>query len=260
MTVTSDLKSLFRGRPPAKDSQSSSMEMYGDDEAGVNFNEVEFLDAPDHDLVGTIVGIEYIDSRGKKSMRTVTIKAFHPKEDHWTLYGYCFLKRAPRSFRLDRIKCVFDQDGVVCDPGDFFALYDLEYNGPVIDPVSPGTKQRAIARDGARVLAALARIDGDFHDLEKEVIYGYIEEEAAIAGIPPSEADRAALLKYISNLHPHGDVVNECIDRLSGSNAVKQRSFLRFVNTLIRVDDVVTDEEAAMALAIQTFFEERVGR
>ena len=64
-----------------------------------------------------VLGISYRDKDGEVSARSVEPVAVLGVQPHWYLWGWCRLREAPRSFRLDRIEDAVMTDEVMPDRG-----------------------------------------------------------------------------------------------------------------------------------------------
>lgn len=128
------------------------------------------------DLWGTTFAIEYRDAQGRVSFRRITIRELYRASEDNTLYLQCFCheRQAIRSFRFDRIVSVIDLDGEIHEPRSFFEnelrveIPTAKITPPKIRERTPpqlgnaekaGHSQRAVVRDGLRVLIALSRAD-----------------------------------------------------------------------------------------------------
>jgi WYL domain len=227
------------------------------------------------DLWGVTFAIEYADSRNNVTTRRITLRELYWSDDGMLyLHSMCHERHALRSFRFDRVRAVIDLDGVVHEPRVFFQselrfpLGDLTVELPPLRPTTeprlrparqpkmvavasvgpekPGLTQRRAARDGLRVLAALARADGLMHDAEIAVILDYIVERAAADGIETGEDDRAVLLPYLRRQVPSADVLGECLGRLGAEPETMRRLFLRHAVALMDVDGVQHPAEFEM--------------
>lgn len=74
------------------------------------------------DLVGLEVTLEYKDAMGEQSTRAVRILEFQGD----MLFCRCHLRKDQRSFRIDRIKAVIDQDGEVLSAREFLRLFGIK--------------------------------------------------------------------------------------------------------------------------------------
>jgi tellurite resistance protein len=122
---------------------------------------------------------------------------------------------------------------------------------PSVCPERPGTAQRRAARDGLRVLAALARSDGLMHPAEVEVILDYIAERANRDGIATGAEDRAALAAYVKRQRPGADTLDECLARLARAPADEPALFLRSALELAEADGQRDTAEMAMLFGLQ---------
>ena len=66
------------------------------------------------DFAPVVLGLEYEDADGRESARDVRVSAFVIQAGgQVSLRGYCRTRRAPRQFRLDRIRAIIDGAGEV---------------------------------------------------------------------------------------------------------------------------------------------------
>lgn len=227
------------------------------------------------DIAGTALAIEYVDSKGNASRRRISLGAIQVDErGRVFLQAYCMERRALRSFRMDRVHTVIDVDGEVHEPHRYFseilridmpdecfataehkaeaslAVAFREAPPPVRDAV-PGRAQRHAARDGLRVLAALARSDGIMHDAEIEVILDYIAHRADCDGIAMGEEDRDALIPYLRRQYPTTDVLDRCLAALEEEPRSQQRLLIRHAIQLMDADGVQDPAEFDLLLRIQ---------
>jgi hypothetical protein len=222
----------------------------------------------DDDVWGLTFAIEYRDGKGTMSRRRITLRHLYA-HDNGTIYvqAHCHERDAPRSFRFDRITAVIDMDGVIHLPSVFFAeelrvalpsgigiplpRLTATPTGSRAAPDRSGYEQRRIARDGLRVLVALARSDGMMAPEEVDVILDYIAEKADRAGITMSEVDRGALKGYLQRQRPSPDVLEACLDGLEKEPVVEQHLFLRSAIALMDADGIHDGAEFDMLLSIQ---------
>lgn len=212
----------------------------------------------DDDLCGTTFAIEYTDAGGRESTRRITLKKLRQTGDGRTyLVCLCHECGETRTFRFDRIRSVIDLDGVVHEPDTFFGvelrspIAPMLFGTPSVYSERPGMAQRRVARDGLRVLAALARSDGIMHPAEVEVIIDYIAERAARERLATGDEDRLALGAYLKRQRPGSDTLDECLARLARSPAEDQRLFLRSAIALAEADGQRDTAEVAMLFQFQ---------
>lgn len=77
-------------------------------------------DLTEQPVDGQVIAIEYVDAKMEASRRRIVVREIEPLDEHVWVRAVCLERRALRSFRLDRIQCVIDGDGVVHDPAEFF--------------------------------------------------------------------------------------------------------------------------------------------
>ncbi|CAO3440070.1 hypothetical protein [Azospirillum endophyticum] len=233
------------------------------------------------DAAGSTFAIDYLDSKGTLSRRRITMREIYTNGERTYVQAFCHERRAARSFRFDRIVEVIDIDGECHDPRRFFTEgLGLEFptaekvSVPPKAPVSPvrvettaqhsraakpdvrvtdkpGMAQRRVARDGLRVLVALARADGELHPEELEVILDYIAEQCDLCGIDMTETDRAALLPYLKRQQPSSDVLGECLSALNAVPRIQQRLLVRFAMMLMDADGVQDPAEFDLIMRIR---------
>ncbi|WP_347534612.1 WYL domain-containing protein [Inquilinus sp. CAU 1745] len=220
----------------------------------------------DEDLWGVTFAIEYKDSKGASSRRRITLHHLYEVDGgRRYLYCLCHERKAKRTFRFDRVQTIIDLDGVVHQPETFFAeelrvvwpqrSFTTTHSAPGSATTNsvekPGAAHRRIARDGLRVLAALARTDGFLHPEEIEVILQYIGRKAEAVGLEMSEDDRGALVSHLRRQFPNVHVLEKCVKKLELEPVVDQKLLLRHAITLVNVDGVQDENEFNVLLDLQ---------
>ena len=236
------------------------------------------LESLGEDVAGTVFAIEYEDSKKNATRRRISLGAVKA-DDKGRVYlqAFCLERRAVRSFRLDRVRSVIDVDGEVHDtpryfrdilridvPEEVFTASEAplprmqsatvaQASGALADTrfSVPGRAQRHAARNGLRILSALARSDGFMDDAELEVILDYIAHRADFDGINMDEADRAALLPYLRRQYPTTDVLSRCLEAVEEESPSQQRLLIRHAIQLIDADGVQDPAEFDLLLRIQ---------
>jgi len=252
MSLLVSLKSFFAERPSVRpDSCPDDFERGGETGDSDHLEPVVGTDDDDvgHDLVGVSFGMEYVDAGGHVTRRWITVHGFRESTDgNHLMSAHCYLRAARRTFRLDHIRTIFDSDGVVYQPDDFFTLPGLDF-GPASRRLDgPGVRQRREGRDAIRVLVALARIDGHLHPDELEVILGYIEARCAAARIPYDSSDREALCLYIKRLHPDGPVTARSLSGILVEAETVKKEFLFYATKVMNADGIQDPAEAAFMI------------
>lgn len=194
----------------------------------------ETKETPLHSLVGTILAIEYVDAKGSFSRRRITVREVRQNKGALALACYCHERRAPRLFRLDRIRSAIDvQTGEVFDDvGDWLAACGHAVDGRASpDPL-------AVIGPGMQVLAYLAHCDGRYDEREHAVIRQYVEETGAGHGLNAAQIER-----LIRSLYPDEQTFDEALDALEEAGRPALDMIARHAMALARADGVVGEEE-----------------
>ncbi len=196
------------------------------------------------DLWGVTFMIEYIDSRGARSCRRVSIRDVRQRETDLTICCWCHERDAYRAFKFDRITNVIDLDGVVHNPMEFFAeelLIDFK--------IGPRFLSRQKLFDNLPLfytiplMAGLSRTDGYMHPLEIDVILQYIEDRNSILfGHFLSDEEQRAAASIIKRLHVDQEFFNEARDWLE-TQPTEAAILARYAVRLVNADEVLADSE-----------------
>ena len=133
--------------------------------------------------------IAYVNAGGEASERTVEVRQFGAFDRTFLLIGHCHLRRATRTFRVDRItQCVDENTGeVITNPGEYLERKYSESPSRAWERLVAGGEY-----DVLRVLLYLGEADGQLRAPEKKIIRTACAE---IAGEPRlSEATTDELL------------------------------------------------------------------
>ena len=187
------------------------------------------------------IGIEHVDTDGSVSRRWATIVATADVDGQNRLLCHCFRSEGLRSFRMDRIINLFDEQGETFDVREFLHLKAAPTRAR-----TGGGSYRSAIRDGLRVLIAIARADGRLDPEEVDLIMDFARAEGARKGVPEDEAALAELRRYIERLQPSGSVVASCIDRLTNEDQEAQENLLAYIAKVVRADGVVDGSEAEL--------------
>lgn len=68
----------------------------------------EGVDDVNEHVLGRLVGLVYVDERGRQTERAVTMWRLYNQNGRRYLQAYCHLRKENRTFRVDRIVEVFD--------------------------------------------------------------------------------------------------------------------------------------------------------
>jgi hypothetical protein len=199
----------------------------------------------EEDLAGIVINIEYVKANGTSSDRAIEVRSITTATDgSRSLLAFCFVREAIRQFRIDRIKNIYDDDGVVFDAGAFFTSFGIRYDQNLPDPPKPGLVIRRRMRHKACILVALARIDGRYCQSERDAILSYSVQETELRDGPQEDRDVTAFEAYLARLNPRLDTLNRAIDEMDSrlTETGKER-FLRKCVHLMNVDGFQHIEE-----------------
>ena len=199
-------------------------------------------DFRDNGIRGLAFALEYCDSRGWASTRTVrclAIDTLHPA----CIRAYCNVRKEARTFRVDRIISIVNlRTGQIVSSDEHLALLAPYLPGEPGPRLADLSRLQDAARDGVYALLHLAMPDGRLSDTALAVIMGYVEAEAVAqhCAMPP----RRYLKLWIDNLSPPLDAV---IDSVTSLLDDKDR-FSRLLPSLLRVarsrDSFAEEEDA----------------
>lgn len=216
------------------------------------------------DVADMVLGIEYVDAIGARSVRRIRLRSVKPQDTGaWLVTAYCFERRAVRQFRYDRIVTVFDLDGVI-HPRDTYFLsvlgIDVPESGRVAQlPGAKPTEPRRRPRESAtvtrmkrshgremRLLAAMARVDDDFADEEVDAILAYLAAEATRDGLTMDADDRLNLARFVKRLRPSGDAIEDGIFAVSCLDEEDQVRFFAALEAVMAADGMIDPRERVL--------------
>lgn len=225
--------------------------------------------------------IDYVDAEGRTSTRRITVWDIDRGAGGCPmLVATCHERRAKRHFRIDRIRAVYDFDGVVQEPlGEFLVetfgmsrrlverRYDeteeAEGNGRVRMPFllkSDDLWKRVRAtcrRRGVPLLCLLARADRDLHPAELALIERYAVNCCREAAIELTEREVGKLNGYLSRLRPSEKAVSRCLDLASQWSSRDLMHLLETCAHVVKADGIVHPQEME---AFAFFVKELTGR
>lgn len=198
-------------------------------------------------ICGVAFGVEYCDSHGWMSTRTLRCLAINPHHPAY-LTAYCHVREKVQTFRVDRIISVIDlRSGRVVSSDEHLAL---------LAPYMPDAGSRSYLRQliafqeatrkGVFALLQLAMADGRLGDETRDVVMGYVTAEAKAVGCSLPSMDLVEL--WIDNLAPPLDAVVAAVADLLG----EKDKFARLLPWLLKVmrnqDSFAVQEESAREL------------
>ncbi len=153
----------------------------------------EIIEAKARDASSSWAGyVRYVDAKGDLSERRIVCRAISGYGRAETVSGWCCERRAPRAFRIDRMQeLVCLETGEVLEPYPHFEQMRLMGALKVTD--------KALS-DFGRVLAFMARCDGEVHPLEAESVETGLERYVIRFGGDDKTLETAA-----RNIEQHPD-------------------------------------------------------
>ncbi|MDH3513066.1 MAG: hypothetical protein OER85_19680 [Gammaproteobacteria bacterium] len=252
MEILASIRRSFEGRAPERPHFAVASQEAGAKEIGRSHDHGTIHELTDHELSGMTIGIEHLDADGSVSRRWATIVATAEVDGHNRLLCHCFMSKDLRSFRMDRVINLFDEQGETFDVREF-----LHLKASPTKARTGGGSYRSAIRDGLRVLIALARADGHLDAKEVDVIMDYARAEGARKGVAEDEAALAELRRYIERLQPSGSVVTSCIDRLANEDEETQDNLVAYLAKVVWADRVLDSSEAELEKLIAKRLEQR---
>ena len=206
---------------------------HADDPSMLIGREIEILRAP------VEVNIDYSDAEARPSRRAIQIRRY---DGHY-IGAYCLMRRAHRTFIVDRVQSAADADGVVID--DFPAFLEVFFgNDSLLDEARQ--RQRYWRRVEAHVapelllLRILAAADGILSPAESEII---ADQAFALMEKKEIPGERAGLLRYVRRLSGTAETVNSALIYMTTQSRARRRRFGEAALRLIEADGSIDDAE-----------------
>ena len=197
------------------------------------------------DLIrGVAFGMEYCDSRGWASTRTVRCLALDPRPP-LSIKAFCSVRATTRTFRVDRIISIVNfRTGAILSADHHVALlapylheYDYDHRTGQLRSLQAAT------RDGVFALLQFAMTDGRLGDRSRDIVLGYVQAEAQAMGCSLPSPELVEL--WIDNLAPPLDAVTAAVDRLLAEKA-KFARLLPWLFKVVRGREAFADQEEAI--------------
>lgn len=194
--------------------------------------------------------IRYCDIEGNASNRWVRIYRIESRPNADYLVGHCELRKATRSFRIDRIVEIADKDGELHEPADFFKPYispvQLRSSGPDRSrPFGKALKIIDMIGDDLKILAFIAEADGSFGNREADVLTKYAMYRAAEAGLELNKSDSVDLRKWMKMQNPDELTIRSSIRRIASRRTMTFDDLWDLANIVVEVDGKIKKSEQA---------------
>jgi tellurite resistance protein len=200
--------------------------------------------AEEFECEGQSFMIDYVDSKGTSSRRSITVLSVKYNDQGMPYLGTrCHHRKAYRTFRVDRIEACIDYDGEVHVTGPFLLDnldLDVDARGAVSDiNTSPLAAARKQARPHAILLAGLSRSDDYMHPDELGVLKMHCE--TLRNDLTLDECNK--LGNNYHRLKPTADQMADAIEELRSEPPQLIEKFLLAANALIEVDGILDPDE-----------------
>ena len=213
------------------------------------------------------VAIDYTDASGVQTRRPITIQEISSSNSYPVITALCHMRGEVRSFRVDRIDAIITKYGEVIDPATYirdmfsidlmiFAKADPEDSD---DPLAQARRARDSLRPMLSILVLAARVDGEYHPEELDVILRYAEQEllemerlgrlAAPITLPMLDQ----LTKVVRQMRPTVDTVGFMIAGVERLNGAAQKRFWKALEEVICADGKVTQGEEVLHAMVSGF-------
>ncbi|WP_068305332.1 TerB family tellurite resistance protein [Pararhodobacter sp. CCB-MM2] len=195
--------------------------------------------------------IEYRSTDGDISRRRISIKSVERARTGTLLGCYCYERRAARTFRADRVKCVISDDGEIIEWADFFReVLSEQVDNACQEPVS---FLRFQLRSQVALLVAAARCDREYHPTEHDAIVDYVLERYeidALGGGQCTEDDVASVQRFIGLMAPTQQTVRSHCRSLRSLSDAQRQIFARALRSVITADGVIAPDETTFLMEL----------
>jgi hypothetical protein len=196
--------------------------------------------------------IEYRDSKGRSSRRSITVyEIVLGRGDIPLLHARCHLRKMMRQFRVDRIACCIDYSGEVHDDvavylNDCFGMALNIAKRQVSEEQQRWSEIVDLIRSEAVLLAALGHCDGRFHPLESEFAVAHLALAIERCGTFVSDGDVERLAHFVARLRPTPAAIARALGVLETFGQDRVRRFLLAADGVINADGRLHVEEIAL--------------
>lgn len=210
--------------------------------------------------------IEYVDAKGNETTRRITVFDIQYGASCPLLVSQCHERKAKRSFRVDRIRAVYDFDGVVQEPLvdffiDEFGMSRHLVESTVREPAAAKRKApqpdpaksihpdrmnaiKALCRKrGVPIFCLLARADKDLHPAELAVLHDYAKRCCESASIKMTHGEKEKVEGYLRRLRPSPIAISRCLDQASDWSMLELKELLETCAHIVKADGHVHQSE-----------------
>ncbi|MBI4921887.1 MAG: hypothetical protein HY834_09070 [Devosia nanyangense] len=193
--------------------------------------------------------IDYVDARDLGSRRTIQIRRF----DGYYIGAFCLMRRAYRTFILNRVVDAYDSDG--SQFADFAGFLSACY-GP--DSVRDDARRRQrywrrVMNDvapEALVLRVIAAADGVMSQAESDMV---VEHCLGLMGRHDlTTDDRSDIDRFIRRLSGSPETVHAAIGVIAGLSARRRKAFGEACLAVVLADGEVAADELTLLRMLET--------
>jgi hypothetical protein len=188
----------------------------------------------DSDLFGQSFGMIYQAASGEQTQRRVTVRALCQSLDgHLFVRGFCWERKEPRSFRVDRIKTLYriSTGEIIPSANAFFRSY--------LKPLSEVDVTKLLLHEtqpGLRALLFLSRCDGECLE-EREAMRWYVEKRAK-----DSKFNWEPFSDFLDHQHPDPHLALRGLTTI-GKDKAHTKCLLTAAGQLVAADGEITLQE-----------------
>lgn len=252
MAIWSELFDLLNRKDP--DGFINKGEFVDDKNVNGDFN-------TDDRLSGSRLWIAYVDEAGNRSKRWIRVKRIENRQFSDYVFAFCELRKAERSFRIDRIVEMADSYGEIHEPKDFFTAFIEAPAGRSSGPSKHSPFGRAlkildIVGHEVMVLAFAAECDGKFVAREANTIMAYVKYKCDQSGLLFSKSDETDLRKWLKIQRPDELSLKTAIHRISLRKSSTAKDLIELTDIVFEADGKIKDEETKAAKLLRTLISE----
>lgn len=173
------------------------------------------------DAEGQSFMIEYVDARGQRSRRRITVWSIVGGKDGVPcLFARCHERNANRTFRIDRIACCIDYGGEVFDDVPAFLAENFGMSAGLARSQAGAAETRwADIRNriwaDAVLLSAMCRADMTVRSVEVEAATAHLSAVAERQGAMLADGEIEAIARYTARLRPGIEAVSRALAQVS---------------------------------------------
>lgn len=210
---------------------------------------------------GWRIWIAYADFEGARSERWIRVYRIVSRQFNDYLVGHCELRKAIRTFRIDRILEVADRDGEVHEPRDFFRPYLSDVEGRSSGPDRKRGFGKALhiidqVGDDLKILAFVSESDGRMGKKEADIIMQYAALRAKDMGLDINKTDIVDLRKWLKVQNPDGLALRSSIARAAKRKTTTFDDLWEMCSIVVEIDGKIQDAEREAMRELKLALEE----